>query len=164
MNIFATVNINESFGADITETDLQKFNDSGNMKGILFCFGPSFTKEAEAYAKENGINIINRNELESLTGYVLPRSYEDTAGLIVSIKPAFFENLKNNKDRVFIKGGPIPHTVASGQIIVFYVTSPSMGIKGYAKIMDISSDSPDEIWAKHSRQSAFSKEEYMIYV
>jgi predicted transcriptional regulator/GNAT superfamily N-acetyltransferase len=164
MNISATVNINESFGADITETDLQKFNEVGNTKGILFCFGPSFTKEAEAYAKEKGITIINRDELESLTGYILPKSHEDTAGLIVSIKPEFFENLKINKDRVFVKGGPMPHTVASGQVIVFYVTSPSMGIKGYAKIMNISSDSPAEIWAKHSRQSAFSEEEYMTYV
>ena len=29
--------------------------------------------------------------------------------------------------------------------------------------MDISSDSPDEIWAKYSRQSAFSEDEYMTY-
>lgn len=164
MNISATININDSFGANITEKYLQKFYEDGNAKGLLFCFGPSFTEEAEAYAEEKGITIINRNELEGLTGYVLPKSNEDTAGLIVSIKPEFYENLKNAEDRVFIKGGPIPNTVSSGQVIVFYVTSPSMGIKGYAKIMDISSGSPTDIWEKHSRQTAFSEQEYTTYV
>ena len=164
MKISATVNIDGRVGMDITEADLHKFIELGNNKGVLFCFGPSFTEGAEAYSREKGITIINRDELESLTGYPLPKSHEDTAGLIVSIKPEFFENLKSGKDRVFIKGGQLPHAVESGQDIVFYVTAPSMGIKGYAKIMEISSGSPKEIWAKHSRQSAFSEDEYMTYV
>jgi GNAT superfamily N-acetyltransferase len=48
MNISATVNIYESFGADITETDLQNFNESGNAKGIIFCFGPLRNDKATA--------------------------------------------------------------------------------------------------------------------
>ena len=38
-----------------------------------------------------------------------------------------------------------------------------MGIVGYAIIKNISTNNPDEIWKKHSSQSAFLKDDWSIY-
>jgi len=163
MDIIATLIINEDLGRTISEEDLRRFHESEEANGMLFCFAPGFSQQAKDYAQEKGINLIDRDKLGALSGFNLPRSYEDAAGLIVIIKPDYFEKLKAGTDRVFLKGGHPPLDVHRGQMILFYNTNPIMGIKGYAIIKDISIDAPSGIWAKHSRQSAFSEDEFKIY-
>jgi predicted transcriptional regulator len=93
----------------------------------------------------------------------LPKSSEEVAGLIVVIKPKYFNNLVEKKDRVYLRGGGIPSGVDHGEVLLFYVTSPIMGIKGYTLIKNLSSGEPNDIWKKYSRQSAFTDEEYKTY-
>ena len=79
------------------------------------------------------------------------------------MKPEYYERLKESEDRVFLKEGYPPFGIKNGQIILFYNTSPVMGIVGYAIIKNISTNNPDEIWKKHSSQSAFLKDDWSIY-
>ncbi|MCK4459913.1 MAG: hypothetical protein KAU52_09380, partial [Methanosarcinales archaeon] len=97
------------------------------------------------------------------SGLSLPKSPEEVAGLIAIIKPKYLNNLLEKKDRVYLRGGGISLGVDHGQVLLFYVTSPIMGIKGYTIIKNLSSGEPNDIWKKYSRQSAFKDDEYKTY-
>ena len=163
MNIISTVFINAGLDNKVDKEQLQLFHESGVVKGILFCFAPFFTDSANDYADEKGITLIDHDKLEELSGLNLPKSSEEIAGLIVVIKPEYFNNLVEKKDRVYIRGSGIPAGVDYGQVLLFYVTSPIRGIKGYAMIKSLSSGEPYDIWEKYSRQSAFKEDEYKTY-
>jgi len=163
MNVISTVFINAGLDNKVNKEQLQSFHETGVVKGILFCFAPFFTDSAKDYADEKGITLIDHNKLEELSGLNLPKSSEEIAGLIAVIKPEYFNNLVERKDRVYIRGGGVPTGVSHGQVLLFYVTSPSMGIKGYTLIKSLSSGEPNDIWEKYSRQSAFKGAEYKTY-
>lgn len=145
------------------DVDIKNLFKSANVKGNLLYFAPYFNSPAKIFAKKNGITLIDRERLEKLSGFNLPSSSKDTAGLIVVIKPEYFEKLIQNKDRVFLKGGSAPSRIENHHVLLFYVTSPTQAIGGYAQIKKITSDSPSEIWRKYSRQSAFTEEDYKTY-
>lgn len=163
MDIMATAIIAERLDEEVDKERLQALHESELVKGASFCFAPFFSSSAMGYADEKGITLIDHDKLEKLSGLSLPESSEDFTGLIVVIKPKYFDNLVKNKDRVYIKGGGIPPGIECGQVLLFYVTSPVMEIKGYTTIKDLSRREPRDIWEKHSRQSAFTDEEYQTY-
>ncbi len=163
MNIISTVFINAGLDNKVDKEQLQSFHESGIVKGISFCFAPFFTDSANDYADEKGITLIDHDELEELSGLNLPKSSEEIAGLIAVIKPEYFNNLVEKKDRVYLRGSGIPAGVDYGQVLLFYVTSPIRGIKGYTLIKSLSSGEPNNIWEKYSRQSAFKEDEYKTY-
>lgn len=163
MDIVSTAIMGEKLDEEVDKERLQSLHDSGLVKGISFFFAPFFSSSAIDYAKEKGVTLIDHDKLEELSGLRLPETSEDIAGQIVVIKPKYFENLVENNDRVYIRGGEIPHGIKLGQVLLFYVTSPIMGIKGYTIIKSLSSGEPNEIWEKYSRQSAFTDEEYQTY-
>jgi predicted transcriptional regulator len=162
MNIISTVFINAGLDNKVDKEQLQLFHESGVVKGILFCFAPFFTDSANDYADEKGITLIDHDKLEELSGSNLPKSSEEIEGLIAVIKPEYFNKLVEKEDRVYIKGSGIPAGVDHG-VLLFYVTSPIKGIKGYAMIKSLSSGEPNDIWEKYSRQSAFNEGEYKTY-
>jgi predicted transcriptional regulator/GNAT superfamily N-acetyltransferase len=163
MDIVATVFINEKIDKKIDKERLQSLLEAMMAKGMSFCFAPFFTDSAKDYANEKGVTLIDHDKLEELSGLSLPKSSEEVAGLIVVIKPKYFNNLVEKKDRVYLRGGGIPSGVDHGEVLLFYVTSPIMGIKGYTLIKNLSSGEPNDIWKKYSRQSAFTDEEYKTY-
>jgi len=133
MNIISTVFINAGLDNKVDKEQLQLFHESGVVKGILFCFAPFFTDSANDYADEKGITLIDHDKLEELSGSNLPKSSEEIEGLIAVIKPEYFNKLVEKEDRVYIKGSGIPAGV-DHRVLLFYVTSPIKGIKGYAMI------------------------------
>ena len=163
MDIVATAIMDEKLDEEVDKERLQSLHETEVVKGISVCFAPFFSTSAKDYAKERGIKFIDHDKLEELSGLSLPKTTEDIAGLIVVIKPKYFDNLVENKDRVYIRGGEISQGIERGQVLLFYVTSPIMGIKGYTTIKSLSSREPNEIWSKYSRQSAFTDEEYQTY-
>lgn len=163
MNIAATVLIEDDLNKTVSVDEIQAFCRSNDSRGILSYFAPQFAQEAKEFAKENGINIIDRDNLEELSGFAVPKTYEEAAGLIVIVKPEYYERLKESGDRVFLKEGHPPFGIKHGQIILFYNTSPVMGIIGYAIIKNISTDNPGEIWKRYSSQSAFLKDDWSVY-
>jgi|GEM_PF-4923832 len=132
-------------------------------KGMSFCFAPFFTDSAKDYANEKGVKFIDHDKLEELFGLSLPKSPEEVAGIIAIMKPKYFENLVEKKDRVYLRGGGIPAGVDREQVLLFYITSPIMGVKGCTTIKNLSCGEPKDIWEKYSRQSAFTDEEYKTY-
>jgi predicted transcriptional regulator/GNAT superfamily N-acetyltransferase len=163
VELFATAIIIDDLDTEIDEDSLKLFIKSSHFKGNLICLAPYFNDLAVEYANNKGITLIDRNKLEKLSGYTLPTSSKDIAGLIVVIKPEYFKQLVDNKDRVFIKGGGTPAGVNKNQVILFYITSPTQAIGGYAIITKVTQDHPLEIWKKYSRQSAFADEDYKTY-
>ena len=163
MDITATVIIDEKLDEEVDKERLQSLHETEVVKGTSFCFAPFFSKSAIDYAKERGITLVDHDKLEELSVLSLPKTSEDIAGLIVVIKPKYFDNLVENQDRVYIRGGEISQGIERGQVLLFYVTSPIMGIKGYTTIKSLSNREPNEIWRKYSRQSAFTDEEYQTY-
>ena len=163
MEIVATAIIEDRLDEEVDKELLESFHESETVKGVSFCFAPKFSSSAIGYAKEKGITLIDHDKLGELSGLSLPKTSEDIAGLIVVIKPKYFNNLVENKDRVYIRGGGIPPRIERGQVLLFYVTSPIMGIKGYTTIKDLSCREPSDIWRKYSRQSAFTDGEYQTY-
>ena len=163
MNIISTVFINAGLDNKVDKEQLQLFHESEVVKGILFCFAPFFTDSANDYADEKGITLIDHDKLEELSGSNLPKSSEEIAGLIGVIKPEYFNKLVEKDNRVYIKGSGIPAGVDRGHVLLFYVTSPIRGIKGYAMIKSLSSGKPNDIREKYSRQSAFNEGEYKTY-
>ena len=162
MNIISTVFINAGLDNKVDKEQLQLFHETEVVKGILFCFAPFFTDSANDYADEKGITLIDHDKLEELSGSNLPKSSEEIEGLIAVIKPEYFNKLVEKEDRVYIKGSGIPAGV-DHRVLLFYVTSPIKGIKGYAMIKSLSSGEPNDIWEKYSRQSAFNEGEYKTY-
>ncbi|MEA1944475.1 MAG: GNAT family N-acetyltransferase [Euryarchaeota archaeon] len=163
MNIISTVFINAGLDNKVDKEQLQSLHESGMVKGVSFCFAPFFTDSAKDYANEKGVTLIDCDKLEELSGLSLPKSPEEVAGLIAIIKPKYLNNLLEKKDRVYLRGGGISPGVDHGQVLLFYVTSPIMGIKGYTIIKNLSSGEPNDIWKKYSRQSAFKDDEYKTY-
>lgn len=163
MDIIATAIIDERLDEEVDEELLKSFHESKSLKGASFCFAPRFSNSAIDYADEKGITLINHDKLEELSGLSLPESSEDIAGQIVIIKPIYFNNLVNRTDRVYIRGGDVPIGIDRGKVLLFYVSSPVREIKGHTVINDLACGAPDDIWRKHSRQSAFSDEEYQTY-
>jgi len=163
VNLFATMFANDDLDHTNDDNSLRTFIKSVQIKGNLIYFAPYFNSSAIEYATENGITLLDRNKLEELSGFSLPTSSKDTAGLIVVIKPEYYEKLINNKDRVFIKGGRIPNKVEKNQNLIFYITSPIQAIGGFTQIKNITSGNPVEIWKKFSRQSAFTDMDYKTY-
>ena len=163
MNMVATVFMDGELDNKIDKEQLQSLHKSMVIRGILCCFAAFFTDSAKDYANENGITLIDHDKLEELSGLSLPRSPEEVAGMIAVIKPKYFNDLIEQKDRVYIRGGEISSGIDRGQVLLFYVTSPIMGIKGYTIIKNLSSGGPSDIWKKYSRQSAFEEDEYKTY-
>ncbi len=159
----ATMLVRDELDHELDIDDLKNSLKKASVKGNLIYFAPYFSGSAINYAGENGITLIDRTKLEELSGLTLPTSSKDTAGLIVVVKPEYFEHLVRNKDRVFIKGGRVFSGVEKKQVLLFYVTSPIQAISGYTEIMKITTDHPSEIWKKYSRQSAFTDKEYTTY-
>ena len=148
------------------EIGIENFQDllkTLNIKGNLFCFASRFSGKLMQYAEESGITLVDHDKLEELSGLTLPTSSKDIAGLVVVIKPEYYEKLVSNKDRVFIQGKGVPNDVKENQILLFYITSPIQAIGGFAQIRKITEDNPSVIWKKYGRQSAFTDEEYYAY-
>lgn len=162
-DIVATVFIHEELEKKIDKDQISSLHEDKVVKGASFYFAPFFTDSAKDYAKEKGITLIDHDKLEELSRLILPTSSEDTAGIIVVVKPEYFDKLIENKDRVYIKGGGIAKGIERGQVLLFYVTSPICGIKGHTIIKDLFSGEPATIWKKYRRQSAFTDEEYKTY-
>ncbi len=163
VNFMATMFVCDDLDHELDINDLLNSLKKVSVKGNLICLAPFFTSSAINYADENGITLIDRDKLEELSGFTLPKSSIDTAGLIVVIKPEYFDLLVRNKDRVFIKGGGVFSGVEENQVLLFYITSPVQAIGGYTQIRKITTDNPSEIWKKYSRQSAFTDKEYATY-
>lgn len=163
VNFIATMLMCDDLDHELDIDNLKNLSKKVSVKGNLICFAPYFSSSAINYADETGITIIDRNKLEELSGFMLPTSSIDIAGLIVVIKPEYFDLLVRNKDRVFIKGGGVFSGVEENQILLFYVTSPVQAIGGYTQIRKITMDKPLEIWTKYKRQSAFTDKEYATY-
>lgn len=163
VNFMATMLMCDDLDHEFDVNDLKESLKKASVKGNLICLAPYFSSSAINYADENGITLIDRNKLEELSRFTIPTSSKNTTGLIVIIKPEYFDNLVKNNDRVFIKGGGAFSGVEKNQVILFYVTSPVQAIGGYTEIKKITTDHPSEIWKKYSRQSAFPDKEYTTY-
>jgi predicted transcriptional regulator/GNAT superfamily N-acetyltransferase len=163
VKFMATMLVCDDLDHELDIDDLKVSLKEVLVKGNLIYFAPYFSEAAINYSGKNGITLIDRIKLEELTGLTLPTSSKDTAGLIVVVKPEYFEHLVQKKDRVFIKGGRVFSGVEKNQVLLFYVTSPIQAISGYTEIMKITTGHPSEIWKKYSRQSAFTVKEYMTY-
>lgn len=163
IELMATVCICDNLDIEIGIENLQDLLKPLNIRGNLFCFASRFSSELIQYAEENGITLVDHDKLEKLSGFTLPTSSKDIAGLIVVIKPEYYEKLVNNEDRVFIQGKGVPNGVEENQVLLFYVTSPTQAIGGFTQIRKITEDKPSDIWKKYSRQSAFADEEYYAY-
>jgi predicted transcriptional regulator/ribosomal protein S18 acetylase RimI-like enzyme len=163
LDINCSVLIIDNLDKEIDKKTLQSFYELDDRFGMSYCFAPFFSEESKIFAKEKGIELIDHDKLERLTGLDLPKSYDEIAGFIVAIKPEFFNELLEKEDRVFIRGGTIPNGVEKGQVLLFYVAAPISGVKGHSIIQHLICDDPDDLWEKHSIQSAFSDDEYKTY-
>lgn len=163
VELIATAFIDDDLDVELDDDALKNLFNLQHFKGNLFYFAPHFSDSAIEYANKKGITLIDRDKLQELSGHPLPTSSKDIGGLIVVIKPEYFKQLVQIKDRVFIKGGRIPTGVKKNQVILFYITSPTQAIGGYAQIKKITQDTPLEIWNKYSRQSAFADDDYKTY-
>jgi predicted transcriptional regulator/GNAT superfamily N-acetyltransferase len=163
LEIASTVLIIDDLRKKVDERRLKKFIGYPERIGMPYCIAPMFSEDAKKYAKEIGIVLIDHDKLEELSGINLPISYSETAGFIVVIKPQYYNDLLKRGDRVYIRDGQIPRNIEKGHILLFYVTAPISGIKGYTSIENISCDTPKKIWSKYNRQSAFSEDEFKTY-
>lgn len=163
LKINCTFLIIDDLDNKVDEKRLKSFFQMDDRIGMLYCFAPFFSDEADKFAIKKGIALVDIDELEELSSLELPRSYGEIAGFIVVIKPKYFENLLEKKDRVYIRGGRIPNRVEKGQILLFYASSPITGIKGHTIIQNLTCEDPDSLWKKYSRQSAFTDGEYKTY-
>lgn len=163
LKIICTFLIIDDLNNEVDENRLKSFFQMKDRIGMTYCFAPFFSDEANQFAIEKGIVLIDINKLEELSGLELPRSYGEIAGFIIVIKPGYFEKLLEKKDRVYIRGGKIPNGVEKDQVLLFYVSSPISGIKGNTIIQNLTCEAPSNLWNKYSRQSAFSNDEYKTY-
>ncbi len=91
--LMATVLINDDLDVKLDDDALKNLLKLLHFKGNLFYYAPYFSDSAIEYANKKGIALIDRNKLQELSGYTLPTSSKDIEGLIVVIKPEYFEQL-----------------------------------------------------------------------
>lgn len=128
--------------------------------------GRRFKKRAIDFAKGKGIILINENDIFAITDWKPPEiKKEDVRGIILPIKPEFYEKIlrKGPKEFVYFKGAPFGKYLKNNDRIIFYVESPRKEISAFGVVINISIDRPEMQWSKFKEESIFDEEEFFRF-
>lgn len=115
-----------------------KTSEAGSHVPVLI--GRKFKDRAITYAEKKGVILLNEIDICRITGWKPPDiSKGEINGIILPIKPEFYENIlrKNRKQFVFFKGAPFGKFLKKGDEIIFYVESPRKEISAHGVVLDV---------------------------
>ncbi|MCX9024999.1 MAG: GNAT family N-acetyltransferase [Candidatus Methanoperedens sp.] len=128
--------------------------------------GRNFKKRAKDFAKKKGVILINEEDIERITDWIPPEiKREEIAGIILPIKPEFYEKISGKRisQFVFFKGAPFGKFLKKDDIIIFYVESPRKKISAFGVVIEVSIDNSKAQWDKFSEESIFAEEEFQRF-
>lgn len=81
--------------------------------------------------------------------------------LLLSIKPAFADLIFAGTKTVELRRTR-PNVIA-GDTLAIYVSSPSMILKGFARIRGVSAGTPTTLWRRHGAQTGIDRRTFVDY-
>jgi predicted transcriptional regulator len=140
---------------------LQKTQEAGYQ--IPLFVGRTFKNRAKDFAEGKGIILLNEDDIHRITGWKPPTiKRENIRGMILPIKPEFYEKIlrKNAKEFIFFKGAPVGKFLSKNDKIFFYIESPRKEISAVAMVVNATIDTPERQWEKYGKKSVFEEQEY----
>lgn len=81
--------------------------------------------------------------------------------LIISIRPQFVEAILEGTKTVELRR--TRPNVEIGSLIIFYSSSPTRAIVGWASLAGMVEGTPDQLWDDHGERAAIAEDEYDLY-
>ena len=138
-----------------------KTAEAGSQVPVLI--GRKFKDRAISYAEKKGVVLLNEIDICRITGWRPPDiSKGEINGIILPIKPEYYENLlrKDRKQFVYFKGAPFGKFLKENDKIIFYVESPRKEICAYGVVRDVSVNSAEKQWNQFKKESIFEEDEF----
>lgn len=140
---------------------LQKTKDGGYHVPIFV--GRKFKDRARNFAEEKGVILLDEDDIHRITGWKPPIiKRENIRGMILPIKPEFYEKIlrKDAKEFIFFKGAPVGKYLSKNDKIFFYVESPRKEIYAVATVTNATIETPERQWGRYGENSVFEEREY----
>lgn len=140
----------------IIEEFIEQMNKEGTQIPIILA--RSIPAERKKELPPNTISI-GEEEIAKLTKYTPHRfDKKDIAGMIVEIKPEYFDRVKEDSGEfVYFKGAPIGKYLEKGNKVYFYVGPTSKHvygfIGGFGEIVEKHIDKPENIWSRYEKKN-----------
>lgn len=138
-----------------------KTSEAGSHVPVLI--GRKFKDRAISYADKKGVVLIDETDICRITGWTPPDfNREDINGILLPIKPEYYENLlrKDRKQFVYFKGAPFGKFLKENDKIIFYVESPRKEICAYGVVLKVSVNSAEKQWNQFKKESIFEEDEF----
>ncbi|MDY0387165.1 MAG: GNAT family N-acetyltransferase [Methanolobus sp.] len=142
----------------------QKALDGGYHVPIFI--GRKFKSRAIDFAKNKGVILIDEDGIKEISGLRPPEmSKKDIRGILLPIKPEFYQNivLQKLKEFVYFKGAPFGKFLKPGDSIIFYVESPRKEISAQGLVKSISIDKPEIQWESYGKRSVFDQKDFFRF-
>ena len=83
------------------------------------------------------------------------------AAVLMSIKPEYSDLIFSGRKTIELRR--VCPKVAQGDLVIVYASGPRMALVGGFEVVQVVSDSPDNLYAKHGESSGVSKETFDHY-
>ena len=91
----------------------------------------------------------------------LSRPTNAERALFISIRPQFVEAILDGTKTVELRR--TRPNVEIGSLIIFYSSSPTRAIVGWASLAGMLEGTPDQMWGAHGERAAIAENEYDLY-